>query len=146
MRKKLLFISLFLALAFTAVIAVICFANNPKRIFKELFDFELPPSSQIIYSDCSAWMNYAYMKIQIDKDEATIIADGLLEHFGSGQAINDYDDIWPMQNIPWWDLNKAEIIVAYTESTCGRIAKTKSTFAIVTKDKNNQFFVYVVRV
>ena len=143
-RIRILFVSCLLIIAFIGGVASFSFFNNPNRAFQRIFHFALPISSQIIHSDYSILRDFAYMKIQINKDELIIVESGLLQHYGNSLAISDYSRIPPLQNIPWWDLNETEIVIAYVENSSGRIVKTKSTYAIVTKNKNDQFFLYVV--
>jgi hypothetical protein len=144
-KKIKLLILCLLIVALIAGTTGIFFYKAPNQVFQRIFHFELPTSSQIIHSDISILRDVTYMKIQINKDELVIVEGGLLQHYGNSQAISDYSWIPPCQNIPWWDLNEAEIVVAYVEDESGKIAKTKSTYAIVTEDKNSQFFLYVAR-
>ncbi len=143
-RFILLVTSVLLIIALIVDVSGFSYFYNPKRAFQRIFHFELPVSSQVIHSDYSMVRDVSHMKIQINKDEIENVESGLLQYYGSSLTISDYSWIPPCHNIHWWDLNEKDIVVAYVQDESGKIVKTKSTYAIVTKN-NDQFFLYVIR-
>lgn len=85
------------------------------------------------------------MKIELNKDEFTIVESKFRQYFGGNPGISDYSTLPHHENsCSWWDLDEDEIVFAYIDSSSGKLVKTKTSYAIATKNDNDLYYLYVI--
>ena len=125
---------------------------EPQSLFEEYFGFKLPDSTIFIYEEQhqNEWSeDYFYAKISFEKKEYYYIKNRLLKYFKNldYERIDDYDYLpvsfgveGPGGNIKE---NEDEVKIAYMAVVSGKVVKTKIIYAIITHNKDGEYFLYV---
>ena len=124
--------------------------KDPQKIFEIKFNFELPPSAEII--------NYTYkrnsedlkIKILFDSDDYDYLMENI-KHYINNRGTDPIErkTIIPYfeNTCSWWDMDKTQIIYAHTFFISRNIfmhMTTKSVYIFIVKKFNEQYYLYAV--
>jgi len=159
MNKKNITISCIIAIIL-GVILLIIYNSTPKTIFKSRLNFELPKSAKVINSTYISYIprlplieiyreERFFAKIFFTSDDYDKIDKGLKNFFGAGYDIGDEapEDFIPKGfsiTASWWDMNESELQIACLSFKSGKIIRSVSQYAFVTKNNDDEYYLYVV--
>jgi hypothetical protein len=156
--KLIIFIvSMLVLLIVVGVVVNMLFKNEPEiiepqNLFEEKFKFRLPNSAKFIneeYQEDEGWEDFYDAKISFNKKDYYYLKKNFSRYFkslGYGR-INDYDYLpvsFDDEDSEWGIKEKEnEVKLAYMAIVSGKKAKTKYLYAVITKNKNGEYFLYV---
>lgn len=115
-------------------------------IFEKKFEFKLPNSIKIEKQSFYYFNEETlYMKASFDEDDYIKLRDNLQIYFNKRGYELKSDEIIPtfIYACSWWDMNKDDIIIGYHALTSGKHSKTNSIYVFITKNEEDQYFLYV---
>jgi hypothetical protein len=143
-----------------AFLAIRYIKPNPAYLFRRRFGFDLPKSAVVlnytytsIFDDAPQLLiqdDHMYIKVALPNTAYEELIDKLNEYF-SGQyyekrRIDEFASGYLISGFRatalWWDLNKDDIVLAYSRFESGSFVKTREVYAFLVLDASGQYYLY----